>query len=214
MKKAKMKTAISSGAAGKGSKSLLLAVLFVAAFAAAASVRAESVASATADVEDSKSWTKRVFGRPEWEDVAQEYASPREICRLVEKNVRYSTEKSDQWRTAGETWANGRGDCEDMAILVQELCKISGMETKVHLYFPSSGRREGHAVLVGEWNGKVWFSSNGSYEEVKSEDEVRHRVARMLSCKEKLLWVMKLSERDVLAYLDKSPSRNVATAPR
>ena len=196
-------------------KWLKLLVLLAVGLSLGSTVRAESVASATAtEQESTKSWSKKMFGRPEWADVAQEYSSPREICRLVEKNIRYSTEDADQWSAAGQTWARGRGDCEDMAILVQELCNISGMETKVHLYFPSTGRREGHAVLVGEWNGKTWFSSNGSYEEVKSEEDVRRRVARMLSCKEKLLWVMKLSERDVLAYVEKSPSRAVATAPR
>ena len=110
------------------------------------------------------------------------------------------------------TWARGKGDCEDMAICVQELCRQSGMSSKVHLYFPATGGREGHAVLVGEFNGKTWFSSNGSYEEVKSEQEVRQRMAKMLSCKESQLWVMKLNESEVAKYIEKSPARAVAAA--
>lgn len=178
-------------------------------------VDAQSVASATQSSSAvSPSWAKRTFGRMDWSEAAQAYASPREICRLVEKNVRYKTEKTDKWSASGETWMAGYGDCEDFAILIQELCRLSGFETKVHLYFPATGGREGHAVLVGEWNGKIWFSSNGQYEEVKSEQEVRNRVARMLSCKEKQLWVMKLSDRDVANYIQKTPAVAVATAAR
>lgn len=194
----------------RSAKACLLLIVAVG-LSAVTPVQAQTVASATTET-GSSSWAKKVFGRPDWADVAREYDSPREICHLVERSIRYSTEDADQWRAAGITWERGKGDCEDMAIVIQELCKISGMETKLHLYFPSSGKKEGHAVLVGEWNGKIWFSSNGSYEEVKSEQDIRHRVARMLSCKEKLLWVMKMSERDVYAHMEKSLARDIAAA--
>lgn len=172
-------------------------------------VFAQTVASAAPSV----SWAKRTFGRMSWAEVEHAYAAPREICRLVEKNVRYKTEKQDHWATAAETWDRAFGDCEDFAILIQQLCRISGIEAKVHLYIPAKGG-EGHAVLVGEWNGKTWFSSNGSYEEVKSEQEVARRVAGMLSCKQKDLWVMRLNERDVANYIQKAGTRTVATASR
>ena len=177
-------------------------------------VSAQTVASATTESGSGKSWTKKMFGRQEWSEIARTYESPREICRLVESNIRYTTEKSDLWTESSETWTRGRGDCEDFAILIQDLCKLSGMDTKVHLYFPAAGGREGHAILVGEWNGKIWFSSNGSYEEVKSEKDVRNRIARMLSCKEKQLWGMKLTERDVAKYVESTPARAVAAGAR
>jgi hypothetical protein len=85
------------------------------------------------------------------------------------------------------------------------------METKVHLYIPQGVGKEGHAVLVGEWKGKIWFSSNGSYEAVKSEDDVRRRVASMLSTKASKLWVMKLSDRDVAKFIERAPARAVAS---
>lgn len=172
----------------------------------------QSVAAATQSEDAiSPSWTKRTFGRMEWAEAASlKFSNPREIARLVEKNVRYKTEKADAWSTAEETWVAGRGDCEDFAVLIQELCKLNGMETKVHLYFPQGAGKEGHAVLVGEWNGKMWFSSNGAYEEVKSEEEVKRRVARMLSTKPANLWVMKLSDRDVAKFIERAPARAVA----
>ncbi|HMP76025.1 MAG TPA: transglutaminase domain-containing protein [Kiritimatiellia bacterium] len=201
------------GRAGKLTTGIaLVAAMFLGAVPAS---NAQTVAAATqSETSISPSWAKRTFGSMNWSEAAQSYASPREICRLVEKNIRYKTEKVDQWATAEETWTRRFGDCEDFAVLIQEIGRLSGLETKVHLYFPPTAGKEGHAVLVGEWEGKIWFSSNGSYEEVKSEDEVRKRVAKMLSAKADKLWVMKLSERDVARYIENSPARAVATASR
>lgn len=173
---------------------------------------AQSIANAAPS--PARSWFSKAFGSPAWVEIAKAYETPREICRVIERNIRYVTEKADQWSRAEDTWSRGRGDCEDFAICIQELCGMSGIPASVHLYFPAGAGKEGHAVLVGEWNGKTWFSSNGSYEEVGSEQEVKRRVARLLSCKEKELWVMKLAQRDVLAYLDKTPARTVAGASR
>jgi predicted transglutaminase-like cysteine proteinase len=201
-----------AGKSGKFGKALVLAILAASMISTAS---AQSVASATTESPaSSKSFASKLFGQSDWTEIQKEYATPREICRLIEKNVRYTTEKVDNWSSASETWARGRGDCEDFAILIQDLCRISGMSTKVHLYFPATGGREGHAVLVGEWNGKTWFSSNGSYEEVKSEDEVKSRVAKMLSCKAKQLYGMKLDERAVAKYIAKSSSTMVAVSAR
>lgn len=191
--------------------SLVLGVL-VLGLASAVSASAQTVATVTPTA--SKSWLSKTFGRTAWREVAKAYETPREICRVIDRHVRYVSESQDQWAAPEATWARGRGDCEDFAIAIQELCRLSGIPAEVHLYFPAGVGREGHAVLVGEWNGKIWFSSNGTYEEVKSEQDVRKRVASMLSCKEKQLWGMKLSQRDVAAYLDKAPARPVAVATR
>lgn len=137
---------------------------------------------------------------------------PREICRTVERSITYATDLVDVWSPAEHTWALGRGDCEDFAIAIQELCFASGIPTKLHVYFPTGSSREGHAILVGTWNGKLWYSSNGSYEEVGSEQEIRLRMARLLGCKESELSGMALSRRDVADYLMKAPQRSVAAA--
>lgn len=205
-----MKTIKSSGTAVENGKRIVRMAILVAGLVAVSGVQAQTVAVATPAQE--KSWAKRVFGRQDWTEVAKSYETPREICRLVANNVRYTTESQDNWQAADQTWTRGKGDCEDMAICVQSLCKLSGLDSKVHLYFPANGKKEGHAVLVGQWNGKTWFSSNGTYEEVSSEQDVRKRVAKMLSCKDSQLWVMKLNEGDVARYLERSPSRAVAAA--
>lgn len=207
-----MKTANKGGRASENKGRIAIAVLLMtAAGAFLAPAQAQTVAAATLPMpKHEKSWAQRMFGRPEWTEVEHTYASPREICRVVDQNIRYSKEETDNWSPAQATWGRGRGDCEDFAICIQELCRLSGISAKVHLYFPATGGREGHAVLVGEWNGKVWFSSNGTYEEVKSEQDVRRRVARMLSCKESQLWVMRLTETDVANYIARTPTRSVA----
>ncbi|MCO5043951.1 MAG: transglutaminase-like cysteine peptidase [Verrucomicrobia bacterium] len=204
-----MKAGQKAGWGKEISKKVGAIAIALAGFALVMPASAQTVASATTP--EKTSWAKRTFGRMEWAEVAgQEFSTPREICKLVEKNVRYKKEAGDVWSRGEETWAAGRGDCEDFAVLIQELCGMRGFETKVHLYFPATGG-EGHAVLVGTLNGKTWFSSNGAYEEVKSEDDVRHRVARMLSVKDKQLWVMKLNEGDVANYIAKAPARAVAS---
>lgn len=207
-----MKKNQNSGRNEIGRRSVLRVGLLVWSLVSVASVSAQSMATVAPTV--SQSWFSKAFGRTQWSEVAKAHDTPREICRVVDRNVRYVTERQDQWAAPEATWARGRGDCEDFAIAIQELCRLSGIPAAVHLYFPAGAGREGHAVLVGEWNGKTWFSSNGSYEEVKSEQDVRRRVASMLSCKEKQLWGMKLSPRDVAAYLDHAPGRSVAVASR
>lgn len=196
------------GELSKGGRRSVVVGLLALSWLAGSAASAQTVATVTPSA--SKSWLSKTFGRTAWSEVAKAYETPREICRTVERNVRYVTERQDQWSAPEATWTNGRGDCEDFAIAIQELCRLSGIPATVHLYFPAGAGREGHAVLVGEWNGKLWLSSNGSYEEVKSEQEVRKRVASMLSCKEKQMWGMKLSQRDVAAYLAKAPDRAVA----
>ncbi len=206
-----MQTENKTGWAKSGASRAAATLLSIASFWFADGAAGQTVASMVP--QQPVSWAKRTFGRMNWAEVDRAYAAPREICRLVEKNVRYKTEKKDHWAHAGETWDRSFGDCEDFAILIQRLCRNGGMDAKVHLYIPSKGG-EGHAVLVGEWNGKIWFSSNGSYEEVKSEQDVARRVAGMLSCKQKDLWVMRLGEREVANYIEKASTRAVATASR
>lgn len=207
-----MKKGQKNGWASEVGKKIATLAVVVTGFALVAPASAQTVALATPESALTKpSWAKRTFGRMEWaEAAAQPFSTPREICRLVEKNVRYKTESVDVWSAAEETWADGRGDCEDFAIAIQELCRLNGMETKIHLYFPAGGG-PGHAVLVGTWGDKMWLSSNGAYEEVKSEQDVRKRVARVLSVKEDKLWVMKLNDEQVASYIAKAPARSVAS---
>lgn len=167
----------------------------------------------TARPEQKKTWFQRHFTRPTWEEVVSECASPQDVCRMVERYIRYRSEEADRWAEARTTWARGRGDCEDFAVCVQQLCHELGLRVSVHLYFVDGRREEGHAVAVGEWHGRTWMSDLGSYEEVRSMDDVRERVSRVLSCEAGDLWGASLTRENVQRRLSRSSAHAVATGP-
>jgi predicted transglutaminase-like cysteine proteinase len=157
-----------------------------------------------------RSWLYRHFHKPTWQEILAQCSTPKEVCRAVNRFVGYRSEDVDRWAPPQETWADGRGDCEDYATLVQRLCRELGIETSVQLFFPRGTGGEGHAVVVGTWNGQMWVSSVGSYEEVESVQDVRERVARVLSCDPDDMWTSKLASTDVDRLIAKGFGRSVA----
>ena len=151
-----------------------------------------------------KSWFKRAFERPAWSELAAQCVTPQDVCKLVERYLVYRTEDVDLWRAAKETWTAGRGDCEDFAVVVEQLCHDLGIKVSVDLFFPAGGRGEGHAVVVGNWQGQLWMSSIGSYERVESMDEVKERVAHMLGCDGDEVWSSHLDHDDVQRFVARS----------
>lgn len=104
--------------------------------------------------------------RPSWEDLDKmRFVSAREVCNLVSQHVRYRMDrKNDDWKAAELTWKDGYGDCEDIAILVQYLCRNSNINAQMCiLYGPVRG--PGHAIVYGRNGNGVgdWFSSNGRF---------------------------------------------------
>lgn len=160
-------------------------------------------------VSPKKSWFKRHFGRQTVEEVLREAKQPRDVCRAVARNVGYRTEDVDRWASLQETWARGFGDCEDFASSVAILCQQLGFEAKVHLYFALGGRRDGHAVVVGIWQGRMWMSDLGSYKEVDSIEDVKDRVARNLECDPRDLWGSVLDHDGVQRFIARSRGENI-----
>lgn len=159
-----------------------------------------------------KSWFQRHFGRQTVEEVLLEAQRPRDVCRAVARNVGYRTEDVDRWASLQETWARGFGDCEDFAASVAILCHQLGFEAKVHLYFALGGRREGHAVVVGLWQGRMWMSDLGSYKEVDSIEDVKDRVARNLECDPRDLWGSILDHDGVQRFIARGLGGDVAVS--
>lgn len=118
--------------------------------------------------------------RPTWAEVAVPYGTPRDLCAVVAKHVRYQAEAKDHWSPAEETWARGRGDCEDLSVLVRALCQISQFDVTLHAYLPNGLKGAGHVVPVGQWNGQWWFANNGAYREVDAEEDLLQVVAQSL----------------------------------
>ena len=127
-----------------------------------------------------RNWFKRFFFKPTWEQALAECATPKDVCRMVEKHVGYREQALDQWTPGRKVWDRGYGTCQHFAVLIQQICRERGFETSIHLYYPLAMNAPGHAVVVGECNGRIWVSSNGDYSEVKSRDEVTKQVAQFL----------------------------------
>lgn len=155
-----------------------------------------------------KSWFQRHFVRPTLDEAVQQCRTPQDVCRIVERYVADRVETVDRWYPAQETWQRGRGDCEDFAVCVQKLCHRLGFETSVRLYYPlKSG--EGHAVVVGLWSGQLWMSSMGSYEEVRSDNDVARKVARLIGCRPEKMWNRSLAHADVERFLNRKQGLEV-----
>ena len=115
------------------------------------------------------------------QEVAWKVSSPAEISSVVQRKVQYASDmlKEDEWRSGGETWNRGEGDCEDFAAVVKDVCLDKGFDAKI-LVVGSKTARKTHAVTTGTWNGRIWVSSNGSYTEYASMYEAKQDLAREL----------------------------------
>lgn len=77
------------------------------------------------------------------------------INQFVNSTIRYATDReiydvADHWATLAETFARGRGDCEDFAIAKMWLLRAAGIDlADMHLSLGLQTRlRQDHAILV------------------------------------------------------------------
>lgn len=122
-------------------------------------------------------WIRRTFGTLTWEEAQTVYKTPQDISAAVRQHVAYREDMGDEWASGKETWDRGFGDCEDFAACVADLCKAAGIVATIQVFSPK-GSFEGHAVAMGSWNGRLWISSNGWYETVKSMDDAKAVIAK------------------------------------
>jgi hypothetical protein len=176
--------------------------------AGAGAVLAQTTGSAPAiGGPKSKSWFDRHFGRPAWEEVKRAATTPREICRFVGTYISYRTEDVDRWTSPDETWARGKGDCEDFATLVEQACHDAGFDACIELYFPAGRPGQGHAIAVGHWQGRMWMSDTGDYREVRSVEEV-------LECDAAEMWTVRLDHDGIERTLNRHAGRTAAPVAR
>ena len=122
------------------------------------------------------SWFKKSFGELTWDETAEVASTPREICSRVRRRVYRRKDDSDEWASGRQTWQRGYGDCEDLAACIVSLCRERGIDARVLVFHPAGGR-QGHAVVVGKWRGKLWLSSNGWYQRIDSLEDAKRKVA-------------------------------------
>ena len=145
-----------------------------------------TLAGAASSSEASKpGWFKLAFGSLSWDEVASVVESPRDICWRVKSHVRVRAEIGDNWASGRETWESGHGDCEDFAACVEDLCRKKGFPAAVCVFHAVKGKNlfVGHVVVIGKWEGKLWFSSNGSWETADSYNEIKRKVASSMNWK-------------------------------
>lgn len=116
-----------------------------------------------------------------WHDAEINVASPKDASTIAAARVTYTpdTSKEDEWRPPQETWQRKEGDCEDFALMVQDLCKNNGIEAEV-LIVRSNSARKAHAITAGTVNGSIWVSSNGIYTIYQSMNDAKQALARDL----------------------------------
>jgi hypothetical protein len=77
------------------------------------------------------------------------------------------------------TWLMRVGDYEDFALAIKSMCDLKRFDASIYvLVNERSG--EAHAVVVGEEHGRMWMSSNGSFEWMASFEDVQKKVIREL----------------------------------
>ena len=215
MKKGSVKRAWLSG---KGIKSLvILCIACVWGMPVGSFAEVEDEVTLQTNVEQTDShlqkrpWYKRFFCKPTWEQMVVEGDTPENICALVGKHIGYASEEVDLWTPAEETWSKGSGDCEDFALCVLKVCQDRGYSAAIHLFYSLKDLGQGHAVVIGELDGKLWVSSNGDFEIVESIDGVKERVANALDCTPGDLWSVNLDSDDVTRFVSGSTIAPVAS---
>ena len=94
-----------------------------------------------------------------YEEVARKCNSPEEISDSVARRIT-AEPRTGPVRDRDVVWASRSGDCDDMAFLVCEMCKIRGFACGIHYFFERS-----HCVACGVWGDKWWASDLGEYTE-------------------------------------------------
>lgn len=145
-----------------------------------------AMAIAVAYGEESRSLPGSSSGGSEWKALAASVNTPKGICAKIRHHTRYLEDLDDHWQSGAETWAKRTGDCEDFAIAIVELCKAKGFAAKMYVVYPKDGW-EGHAVVIGVHDGKMWMSSNGWFEKVDSLDEAGKSVSKEMGWRKEVI---------------------------
>ena len=185
----------------KKSGSLLFGLFLLAGSAFAGGPGRETASQKYPPAVDQRSCFQRAFGRIEMDKALALSRSPKDVCEQVARHVSYRSDHEDRWVSAAETWRMARGDCEDFAIVVQHMCAELGVEASIYVFFPSGHEDAGHAVAVGQWMGRFWLSSNGSYQESDSFDGIRSLVAREMRRDPEELWYSVLDARGTERFI-------------
>jgi len=123
------------------------------------------------------SWFHKTFQKLTYKEVIKVSDSPKDICFYVRNRVQYKEDLEDYMKEAIVTWNSKAGDCEDFANCVVTMCKSKGFKAEIKTLFEENNYT-GHAIVVGEFNGKRWMSSNGNFQYIDNNQEAQRIIAR------------------------------------
>lgn len=106
-----------------------------------------------------------------------------ELSRWLIRNIWYRKDTSfiDEWKPSTKTLKEGKGDCEDFAIIAYEVLSLMGYITKILCVYPVKGA--GHAVCAF-YDGIVWryFSNGRLSNKIKRYEDIPKTVALEMRC--------------------------------
>ncbi|MCK5849576.1 MAG: hypothetical protein KAH23_01580 [Kiritimatiellae bacterium] len=153
----------------------------------------ENQANVSSNSNPEITWFRRVFCQLDWAEVSAIVESPSGISSQIRHHVEYREDLNDEWTKGSSTWQRGYGDCEDFALAVKELCKLININVRILVFYPK-GNQEAHAVAIGKWKGKMWISSNGWHQTVKSLEHAKQEIAKQMGWRRKTILTKNLSE--------------------
>ena len=141
-----------------------------------------TAAQAQAGDSDHPGLLKRLFGTLSWKETIHVVETPRDAVYAVSQHVKYAPDFIDKLTAPEATWEKGKGDCEDIAHAVVELCEKKGFDAWVEVFY-SSESFTAHAVAMGTIDGKLWISNGRRLVKVKNMGEANKVVARTMRWK-------------------------------
>lgn len=91
--------------------------------------------------------------------ISKTIKNPAELSNLLATEFRYETEMPDRWSKAEETAVAKKGDCEDFAILAQEILKRINIDSQI-LIIKYKGISQAHAICIFKEGDTYSFISN------------------------------------------------------
>lgn len=143
------------------------------------------------------SWFKKVFKHLTWQEMVTVSTTPKEICKKVNDHVFYAKDDIEYTKDAQQTWNEEKGDCEDFAYCILKACEQKGFKAEIRIFYEKNNIIA-HAVVIGEWQEKMWMSSNGSYEIIKSIEDASKKISREMRWNEKIVENIEWNKLDYL----------------
>lgn len=134
--------------------------------------------------------------------------TPSKISALVRNNIHIISQTNDinNINTGVKIWERKEGDCDDVSIIIHELCNRAGIPSIV-LVLHNIKNNMAHAYVFGSYNDECWMSDNACYKRTKSFAHSLYYEAEKLRWKPKdisIYYIKKIDKKYQLTPYDKN----------